>query len=397
MNQTNQQSLTLYPWEDWLDEYKNNKSACSAGFIVTLLPLFKKCKVKIFILDKYDESLTKKAWKVKYTKEIQELHYLKISIKSNSFVNVLKNIITFGGSGRVDNAQKHYEETYKEYRRLVVSYDEKRKKFAEIAIKHFLLQKKAQKLANKINVFISTKEKERDFINTQIGLDVKDFDLVQTSLKNGQLALNTIKSAVSGAVVANAVPSAMLTVASMIGTAGTGTAISTLSGAAATNAALAWLGGGPLAVGGGGMAAGSALISTAVPVVGAVIALVGMVAFSHLDANKKIKAIEEEEYKLAQESEKCEKEILKVNYCATRLMELRKSLKKSEKAFKHMFKKTYIKVYPLGIFSRIKKRRNFSENDMKQINNLLGTARAMLQIRDIDVEKDWQDENAKNN
>jgi len=45
-------------------------------------------------------------------------------------------------------------------------------------------------------------------------------------------------------------------VATSIGAASTGTAISSLSGAAATNAMVAWFGGGAIAAGGGGMAAG---------------------------------------------------------------------------------------------------------------------------------------------
>ena len=48
--------------------------------------------------------------------------------------------------------------------------------------------------------------------------------------------------------------------ATSIGVASTGTAISGLSGAAATNATLAWLGGGSLAAGGGGMALGSVIL-----------------------------------------------------------------------------------------------------------------------------------------
>lgn len=48
-----------------------------------------------------------------------------------------------------------------------------------------------------------------------------------------------------------------------LGTASTGTAISTLSGAAATNATLAALGGGSLAAGGGGIALGSTILSAA--------------------------------------------------------------------------------------------------------------------------------------
>ena len=45
-----------------------------------------------------------------------------------------------------------------------------------------------------------------------------------------------------------------------LGTASTGTAISTLSGAAATKATLAWLGGGTLAAGGLGVAGGAVVL-----------------------------------------------------------------------------------------------------------------------------------------
>ncbi|QQE67703.1 hypothetical protein GFS31_44160 (plasmid) [Leptolyngbya sp. BL0902] len=51
-----------------------------------------------------------------------------------------------------------------------------------------------------------------------------------------------------------------MTLATTIGVASTGTAISSLSGAAATNAMLAWFGGGSLAAGGGGMALGSMVL-----------------------------------------------------------------------------------------------------------------------------------------
>jgi hypothetical protein len=62
-----------------------------------------------------------------------------------------------------------------------------------------------------------------------------------------------------------------------LGTASTGTAISTLSGVAATNAALAALGGGSLAAGGGGMALGSAILGGATLGVGL---LVGGIIFN---------------------------------------------------------------------------------------------------------------------
>lgn len=61
-----------------------------------------------------------------------------------------------------------------------------------------------------------------------------------------------------------------VTVATSIGVASTGTAISSLGGAAATNAMLAWFGGGAIAAGGGGMALGVWVLGgiTAIPAIG---------------------------------------------------------------------------------------------------------------------------------
>ena len=63
--------------------------------------------------------------------------------------------------------------------------------------------------------------------------------------------------------------------ATMLATASTGTAISSLSGVAATNATLAWFGGGSLAAGGAGMAGGVAVLGGFVA--GPVLAVGGMV------------------------------------------------------------------------------------------------------------------------
>lgn len=65
----------------------------------------------------------------------------------------------------------------------------------------------------------------------------------------------------------------------MLATAGTGTAISTLSGAAATNATLAWLGGGTLAAGGGGVALGTAVL-------GGIVAGPALAIFGHVMGSK---------------------------------------------------------------------------------------------------------------
>ncbi|MDX5630667.1 MULTISPECIES: hypothetical protein [Brenneria] len=65
----------------------------------------------------------------------------------------------------------------------------------------------------------------------------------------------------------------------LLATAGTGTAISTLSGVAATNATLAWLGGGTLAAGGYGMAGG-------MMVLGGIVAGPALAIFGHIMGNK---------------------------------------------------------------------------------------------------------------
>ncbi|MCJ8315145.1 MAG: hypothetical protein HRU38_24315 [Saccharospirillaceae bacterium] len=88
----------------------------------------------------------------------------------------------------------------------------------------------------------------------QFNYDFKEMKKISTSLS--ELALLGAGSALTGAAVATG---AMGFVA-LLGTASTGTAISTLSGVAATNATVAWFGGGALSVGGLGIAGGTAVI-----------------------------------------------------------------------------------------------------------------------------------------
>lgn len=75
------------------------------------------------------------------------------------------------------------------------------------------------------------------------------------------------------------------------GTAGTGTAIASLSGAAATNATLAFLGGGSVAAGGGGIALGSAILTGGI----ALVAIAGtgavMIVYHIIDAKKEFARI----------------------------------------------------------------------------------------------------------
>lgn len=77
------------------------------------------------------------------------------------------------------------------------------------------------------------------------------------------MALSSSAGALAGMVFS----SGAMGVAFTVGTASTGTAISTLSGAVATKAALAWIGGGALSAGGWGVAGGMAVLGTGMTVV----------------------------------------------------------------------------------------------------------------------------------
>lgn len=84
--------------------------------------------------------------------------------------------------------------------------------------------------------------------------DLKELKEVSVGATN--MLKNTVGSGAAGVLLGAGAYGGV----AMLGTAGTGAAISGLSGVAATNATLAWLGGGTLAAGGGGVALGTAVL-----------------------------------------------------------------------------------------------------------------------------------------
>lgn len=111
------------------------------------------------------------------------------------------------------------------------------------------------------------------------GIDLPEYEgeeLKKVSAGAGAL-LGGVGGAAAGTAGGFAAAGATTAAITAIGTASTGTAISTLSGAAATNAVLAALGGGSIAAGGGGMALGTAVLGGATLGVGL---LVGGIIFN---------------------------------------------------------------------------------------------------------------------
>lgn len=114
-----------------------------------------------------------------------------------------------------------------------------------------------------------------------LGTNVKITPFTPNELNNASVGAAVLAGGLGGAALGTAggfaAASATTAAVMALGTASTGTAISTLSGVAATNATLAALGGGSLAAGGGGMALGTTILGASTLGVGL---LVGGIIFS---------------------------------------------------------------------------------------------------------------------
>jgi len=146
-----------------------------------------------------------------------------------------------------------------------------------------ILGKKELEILSSFEKFSTLIEKIQgrpEFKNLSIGgVDIPDYeaeDIKKVYVGAGVL-LGGMGGAAAGTAGGFAAAGATTSAVMALGTASTGTAISTLSGVAATNATLAALGGGSLAAGGGGMALGSTILGGATLGVGL---LVGGIIFN---------------------------------------------------------------------------------------------------------------------
>ena len=144
------------------------------------------------------------------------------------------------------------------------------------------------------------------------------------------LLLGGIGGAAAGTAGAFAAGGMTTSAVMALGTASTGTAISSLSGVAATNATLAALGGGALSAGGGGIALGTAVLSGATLGVGL---LIGGVIFNITGSKLSDKA--DEAWRQMREAEK---EINKICEYLDDLNRTAKDFKKNLKVVESYFK-----------------------------------------------------------
>ncbi len=184
-------------------------------------------------------------------------------------------IKTVRASGRIKNAQEHYDRRLRQYRNTERRYKDWRKK----------ADAKFSTLGTRRLEALTTLGRAMDFLKKA---KIRDRDLEQhlkitpqklaewkgASVQATEVLGGLTNSGVAGVATAAGVYGLVGT----LGTASTGTAIGTLSGAAAKSATLAWLGGGSLAAGGGGVAAGTMVLGGLVA--GPAVLVVGFFASS---------------------------------------------------------------------------------------------------------------------
>lgn len=300
----------------------------------------------------------------------------------------LKNLVTFGASGRIDRKIEEFDDLKAQYQNLYNKMEQKRLGVNRLLQEVINVKVRAVKSLDKINTISKNlKGKERDFLYRNIGSEYEtvNFDLINNTVTTGQVAISATKGVSAG--VGTALGAWALV--STVGTASTGTAIAGLSGVAATNATLAWFGGGALAAGGGGVAAGTAVLGGIIAI--PAIALMGV--FSHLQANKKINQIESEMTKVLKHIDQMEANILKLELIEYRTNELIPSIEKARGVFLHELRRTKHELNRFPVLSKlirlfrskILQKNYYSDTDLKKIAYIGGIATDFAALIDTPV------------
>lgn len=303
-------------------------------------------------------------------------------------MNYIKNILTVGASGRIENKVAEFENLRNDYERLFTEMEKKREivnlklvKVIQVKVRSVEKLKKINRIAKNLNV------KDREILISKFDNEFKkiNFNRIEETITFGDQAINATKGLSAG--VGTALGAWAL--ASTLGTASTGTAIASLSGVAATNATLAWFGGGAVAAGGGGMAAGTMAL-------GGIIALPALIltgVFSHIGAKKKIREIEEKMLEVIESIDIIKSNLLKLDLIEIRSEEIVISLEKSIEVFEIEFTRIYKKIYPVPFISRFIKwvRKNilrmkyYTKKDVENIAYIGGIASRFASLIDTKI------------
>jgi hypothetical protein len=269
-------------------------------------------------------------------------------------VGWIKNVVTMGAAARIEKRAKTFEIIQSKYNNLYIEMEEKRnkinstlEKLIKVKVESVKSLKKLHKLSKKVN--LNDQENLNNYVN-------KDFATLYVNRINNTLSTAYAAINATGGIsvgIGSAVGAWALV--STFGIASTGTAIVGISGVAATNATLAWFGGGALAAGGGGMAAG-------VSVLGGIVAIPALVltgVLSHMQANKKIKVMDEKTIELNEAIKKLNEVLITLeeiyNASYEKANNLINNVENSRNYFDLEFKRVYKQIYKWPVISRIYK------------------------------------------
>lgn len=158
---------------------------------------------------------------------------------------------------KVQRAKKKYEKVRRLLEKDVSKLNEELNRLSEVYERSLKLLEAVKIIFEEYGRKIKLSKKEMWKFRTvkySVNKLSEDIDLASKILEGG------VKSAVGALIVGGETYLSAIALGTAIGTASTGTAISSLSGAAYTNALLAWFGGGAVAAGGGGMALGTMVL-----------------------------------------------------------------------------------------------------------------------------------------
>lgn len=199
---------------------------------------------------------------------------------------IIGGIVSLGGSYMLELHNKHYSDMYEAIYKPACNKIESIKRdtnecLSLIGVQLTELNKTLKPVGNILNSRANTDPATRHSL---------------TRINKFNTGFNTSLNAGFGGLVGGSTALGAWGLVSLIGSASTGTVISSLSGIAATNATLAWFGGGSLATGGAGMAGGFWVL-------GGIVAA-PIIFFSTKSAYKKVGIIKEKKNELTEESDK---------------------------------------------------------------------------------------------
>lgn len=225
---------------------------------------------------------------------------------------ILGGLVSLGGSFMLEMHTKHYSDMYEAIYKPTLNRMKKIEEDTNESLSSI------GKQLSKLNDVLKPVEK----ILKSKSINACNNKKTLNQYRKFNAGLNSSLSIGYGGLVGGTAAIGAWGLVSLIGSASTGTVISSLSGVAATNATLAWFGGGSLATGGAGMAGGFWVL-------GGIVAA-PIVFFSTKSSYKKVDVLKEQKGELVDESSKLVgltipastqlSEVRKYEYCVTELM-----------------------------------------------------------------------------